>query len=79
MEKSEKELSHELFMRRKRLNDILKELQKALDDVDWAYSTGDVAANASVYIANAIRALIYEIATNGAPEEEVKLNIVRLG
>ena len=63
-------------MRRKRLYDVIKELQIALDDAEWSCLAGDAAAIAPAHIASAIRALVYEIATDGALEEKVLPNIM---
>lgn len=63
-------------MRRKRLYDVIKDLQIALEDAEWSCLAGDAAAIAPEHIARAIRALVYEIATDGALEENVSPNIM---
>ena len=63
-------------MRRKRLYDVIKDLQIALDDAEWSCLAGDAAAIAPEHIASAIRALVYEIATDGALEAKVLPNIM---
>ena len=63
-------------MRRKRLYDVIKDLQIALEDAEWSCLAGDAAAIAPEHIARAIRALVYEIATDGALEEKVSSNIM---
>lgn len=63
-------------MRRKRLYDVIKDLQIALEDAEWSCLAGDAAAIAPEHIARAIRALVYEIATDGALEEKVSPNIM---
>lgn len=63
-------------MRRKRLYDVIKDLQIALEDAEWSCQAGDAAAIAPEHIARAIRALVYEIATDGALEEKVLPNIM---
>lgn len=65
-----------LKMRRKRLYDVIKDLQIALEDAEWSCLAGDSAAITPEHIASAIRALVYEIATDGALEEKVRPNIM---
>ena len=48
----------------------------ALEDAEWSCLAGDAAAIAPEHIARAIRALVYEIATDGALEEKVSPNIM---
>lgn len=63
-------------MRRKRLYEVIKDLQTALEDAERSCLAGDAAAIAPTHIASAIRALVYEIATDGALEEKVFPNIM---